>query len=183
MEIEDYLNLSWKVLNGEKFWKPRKTCIFICTNHLMKAAQRLFGSKIEVSGKRKAAIISMGLEAIARLQECFTLGELKRIIRLIVRTFGCKYLLENTLNKCREELMSRKDRVEEDSNNDVKEDFNYSEDQKTLRGKSIYFQLFVEIQIEETEEMKKGWFLINSSVNTITTSNSIFNFCFRDSRR
>lgn len=161
MEIEDYLSVAWKVLSGKKQWKSKKSCVFICTNHLMNAAHRLFAKKVEGPKSKRANVIRMALESVARLQECYSMSEFRKIVRAIIRTFGSKYKLKNSMDANLADLTSRKDTTElfEDNIRTQGEtEFNYSNEQKRLREKSPFYHLFLDIEKEELKEMEEGIF-------------------------
>lgn len=182
MEIEDYLSIIWKVLMGQKEWKSKKACIFICTNHLMNATHRLFAKKIEGPRAKKANIIRLALESVARLQECYSIDEFRKIIRAIVRVFGSKCKLGDSMDSALTDLTSRKlliDVPEDVTSHTEEAEFNYSDYQKKLREKSPFYHMFLKIEKDELQNIaqcmftrfQQFWLPINKFIITMTWFN------------
>ncbi len=154
-KLEDYLNMSWELLNGkEKAWKRDRSCVFICKNHLIKACERL-SDKLSKQKEHKE-VLFVALEAIARLQESFNMDEFSQICRVLIRTFGLPHRVPERLDEDILVLKSRKSETEIKMKNEPNPEpvleFDVDQDQVLLRKKSPFFQHYRKLKDQQLLE-------------------------------
>lgn len=124
----------------------------------MKAADRLFRTKSTGSQSQKIKLVILGLDAVARLQECFCLSEFKKACQTIIRIFGLSNITSETLLAC-QNLLSSKKTVEEIESQyfeaDEKDDYiDFLEAPATLRANSKFYKMFCDLEDDERKASK-----------------------------